>query len=248
MHTIFVLNPKGGTGKTTIATNLAAFFTLRGQSVAIVDLDPQGSSMDWIRERPANRPVIHGVFGLSGWEELPKNLDIMILDGPPGVDGARLVDLFRLSQTVLIPVVPSPLDLRATEGFRFELERLGSENRQQVRIATVINRAQLRSQERLEAQDILRTMRLQDGTPLPPIGWLRASQSYVQAAREGLGIWELSPYTAAPDVALWRPLVDWLDNRMRTPEKQRTWLPAYFESAEDIAFAKGLADVLPLAG
>jgi chromosome partitioning protein len=217
MRTILVLNPKGGCGKTTVATNLAACYAVRGRQVVLVDLDPQGSSIDWLAARPEDAPPIVGVAAFAERLRLPRRADVVILDAPAGGHGKDLADLVRRAQTAVVPVLPSPIDLRAADRFTEELFALRRVLNHQIRIGTVINRAREKSAGRLELEEYLRHLRFPDGRRLPFVAVLRASQHYLTAAEYGLGICELAPSTVKHDLALWRPLLRWLGSRASVP-------------------------------
>ena len=107
MRTILVLNSKGGSGKTTVATNLAGYYAAQGRSVALVDFDAQGSSIDWLRARPADRPRIHGVDAYSSGLRVPRSTEIVVMDAPARTHDDDLARLVRRAQTIIVPVLPS---------------------------------------------------------------------------------------------------------------------------------------------
>ena len=218
MRSILVLNAKGGCGKTTLATNLAASFALRNKAVALVDLDPQQSSMDWLEVRSENRALIKGVSAVDGAVRLPRNLDFVVYDAPAGTHGSDLSQLARRAETIVIPVLPSPIDLRAAQRFTDELFHLSRVVKHQVRIGTVINRARENSPGRLILEEYLRNLRLPDGRKLPFVAVLRASRNYVRAAARGLSIFELGPAAVVHDLELWRPLLRWLGSKRSLPQ------------------------------
>ena len=117
MHTILVLNPKGGSGKSTLATNIAAYFALRGKAVTLADCDRQGSSRDWLALRPPGRPRIEGAAPHKGSLQIPEQTACLIMDTPAGLDDAGLARFLRRAETLLIPVIASPIDIRAAERF-----------------------------------------------------------------------------------------------------------------------------------
>ena len=109
MRSILVVNPKGGSGKTTLATNIAVYYAVRGQSTTLLDMDPQASATDWLSVRPGNRPEIAGVQGTVDGHRIPRNTDVLIIDAPAGVRGRELSDLLRRAQTAIVPVLPSAI-------------------------------------------------------------------------------------------------------------------------------------------
>ena len=218
MRSILVLNSKGGSGKTTLATNLAVFYALRRQAVALVDCDPQASSYDWLEERPENRAPIKAVVGWEGRVRVSRNIDVTIIDAPAAVHGRTLAELVRRAQTVLVPVLPTSLDMRAALRFHEELTDLGRVHNRQVKIATVANRVREISPSRWDLEDFLRSLKLPDGRRLPFIACLRNSQNYVRAASRGLGIAEIAPSAVAHDLELWRPLLRWLNGPYALPD------------------------------
>ena len=162
MRSILVLNPKGGTGKTTIATNLAAWYALAGKRTALVDFDPQQSSLDWLATRPENRAPIEGVAALEPGSRVGRNTDVVIMDAPAATHGRAIVELLRRAQTCIIPVVPSPIDLNAAARFMDELIDVGRILKRKVRVATIANRVRENSPGRYE-------LAIGDRVPLDPV-------------------------------------------------------------------------------
>ncbi len=218
MRSILVLNSKGGTGKTTLATNLAAYYAQEEYNVALVDYDVQRSALDWLDTRPEDRPYIHGVDGTRPGTRIPRNMDYVFMDAPAASHGATLVRLLRKAQTCIIPVVPSPIDLNAAVRFLDRLVSLGRVLNRKVRVGTVANRVRENSAGHEELQHFLRSVRLPDRRRLPFVTALRSTQSYVHAAESGLGICEL-PYSKVwHELELWDPLIKWLDSRRSLPQ------------------------------
>lgn len=218
MRSIVVLNSKGGSGKTTIATNLAAYYALRGNSVALVDFDPQRSSLDWLAARPYSRPPIRGVDGARGRVRIASDTDYVIMDAPAAVHGQALPELLKRAQTVLVPIVPSALDLRSAIRFHEELMQVQRVVNREVRVGTVANRVREKSPGRWLLEDFLRSLRHTDGHRLPFVAVLRNTQNYVRAAERGLSVFEIAPSAAAHDLELWRPLLRWLNSRRSVPD------------------------------
>lgn len=215
MHRIMVLNPKGGCGKSTLATNLASYFARQGGNVVLADFDPQGSSLDWLEVRPAQRPRIHGISVESEKDKLmlPLSSGHLIMDVPAAVHGKMMKRYVKLAHTILIPVMPSPLDVRATARFIRDLLLVGRVSREKVRIGVVANRVK----ENTRIYHSLR--RFLGALDIPFIGTLRDSQNYIHAAERGLGIFELPPSRVAADLEQWSPVLEWLGVESETQGK-----------------------------
>ena len=126
LQRIIVTNAKGGCGKTTIATNIASHYALQGKVVRLFDHDSQGSSLAWINRRPADAAPIVGVDASKNsdhrltrsWQlRVPPETDVALIDSPAGTDITELATLFQQNDSVLIPVLPSPIDIHATAHF-----------------------------------------------------------------------------------------------------------------------------------
>jgi chromosome partitioning protein len=214
MRHIMVLNSKGGCGKSTIATNLASYYATAGKKVALVDYDPQASSMEWLERRPENRAPISGVAGYEdGLTHLPRNADFVIEDAPARSHGKELTDLVRHAETIIVPILPSSIDMQASTKFLDELARVGKVQRRQVRVAVVANRVRDNTLIWDELDDYLYRLKI------PYIAAFREAQNYIRAYTRGLGIHELPEYLAWPDQAEWQPLVDWLGSRSSKPAR-----------------------------
>ena len=141
MRHIMVLNAKGGCGKSTLATNIASYFANEGASVALADYDPQRSGLDWLERRPENRPTIAGVAAFEGGlRHVPRNADIVVSDAPARSHGKELADLVKHAETIVVPVLPSTIDMQATTTFLKELQGVGKIERKQAKIGVVANR------------------------------------------------------------------------------------------------------------
>lgn len=213
MRHIMVLNAKGGCGKSTLATNLASYFAAEeGQNVALVDYDPQASSLDWLARRPASRPKIAGVAGFEdGYRHLPRSADVAIVDAPARSHGPELTDLVKHADTILVPVLPSTIDMQAAGKFLKELQGVGKIARKGAKIAVVANRVREYTLIYEELDEFLEKLRV------PYVGVLREAQNYVRAYTRGLGVWELPEYLAWPDWEQWEPLVKWLRSKRSQP-------------------------------
>jgi chromosome partitioning protein len=208
MRHIMVLNAKGGCGKSTIATNLASYFAAEGHKVALVDYDPQHSSLDWLEKRPSDRPPIQGFAGYKdGMRHVPRSCDVVIIDAPARTHGAEMTELLRHAETVIVPVLPSTIDIQAAQDFLDRLLSSGRVTRKETRVAVVANRVKEQTLIFGELDEYLNKLKV------PYVAWLREAQNYVRAYTRGLGVFELPEYLAWPDTQQWEPLLDWLGSR-----------------------------------
>lgn len=212
MRHIMVMNAKGGCGKSTLATNIASYFATEGATVALADYDPQRSSLDWIERRPDNRAEIHGVAAYEdGLRHAPRSADIVVIDAPARSHGKELTELIRHAETIVVPVLPSTIDMQATANFLKELKNVGKIERRQAKIATVANRVRDNTLIWDELDEYLSKSRV------PYIAALREAQNYIRAYTRGLGIFELPEYLAWPDWEEWEPLTEWLRTKRSQP-------------------------------
>jgi len=212
MRHIMVLNAKGGCGKSTLATNIASYYANEGATVALADYDPQRSGLDWLDRRPDNRPTIVGVAAFEeGLRHVPRSADIVISDAPARSHGSELTDLVKHAETLVVPVLPSTIDMQATTNFLQELNKVGKVQRRQVRIGVLANRVRDNTLIFDDLDEYLTKIRV------PYIVALREAQNYVRAYTRGLGIFELPEYLAWPDWDEWEPLTAWLDSKRSQP-------------------------------
>lgn len=212
MRHIMVMNAKGGCGKSTLATNIASYFATEGANVALADYDPQRSSLDWLDRRSANRPEIHAVAAFEdGLRHAPRSADIIVIDAPARSHGKELTELVRHAETIVVPVLPSTIDMQATSVFLDELKHVGKVERKQARIATVANRVRDNTLIWDDLDEYLAKTRV------PYIAALREAQNYIRAYTRGIGIFELPEYLAWPDWDEWEPLTAWLRSKRSQP-------------------------------
>ena len=211
---IALLNSKGGAGKSTIAMNLAAYYSARNLPTTIYDFDPQESSAAWLCERPDTSTPIGGVTAARKPDEgttrtwqlrAPDDTRRIILDTPAGLAGEQLREIVRCVDSIVIPVVPSPLDSRATAQFIQDLLVEGKARDHKVRIAVVANRFRADSKPCPALGRFLKALRI------PTAAVLSESSLYLQAAERGVGIHELPLGEARSEQRNWRPLVRWLE-------------------------------------
>ncbi len=212
MRHIMVMNAKGGCGKSTIATNLAAYYASEGYETALADYDPQQSSLDWLDQRPEEYAAITGLAAhKDGLRHIPRNADYLIIDAPARSHGPELTMLVKHAETIIVPVLPSPIDIKASAKFIAELLKVGRVSRKQAKVAAVANRVRENTLIFEELDEYLNKLRV------PYLTSLREAQNYVRAYQRGLGIHELPPYLAWPDWEQWDPVLEWLDSRRSRP-------------------------------
>ena len=138
-RTILIINSKGGSGKTTIATNIASYFSNEGKSVALIDLDPQQSSADWVKTRSsAKKPI--GIYNALNYGKIKRNTDVKVFDAPAGIAGKDLTKVLTLAQSVIVPVLPSPIDMKAASKFIETLKKHPRIVNKKAKIALVANK------------------------------------------------------------------------------------------------------------
>jgi len=212
MRTILVLNAKGGCGKSTIATNLASYYAWeKEKKVVLADYDPQGSSMAWLEVRGEEWPEIQGIAAWKDPVRPPRDTDIVIMDAPARVHGTELTQLLRKADTILFPVLPSPIDMRAATTYMQELQSAGRVQRGEVKIGVVANRVREHTLIFVELYEFLRNLKV------PYVATLRDTQNYIKAEERGVGIYEMAPSQVWQDIENWEPLVKWLNSKRSMP-------------------------------
>ncbi len=212
---IVVLNPKGGSGKTTIATNLAAYYAWRGQNVALMDMDPQGSSMRWLSLRPTDLPAIHGIAAFERRMNVtrafalrvPPGTDTLVVDTPAALTSQQMPEAVRDATAIVVPVLPSEIDIHAASRCIADLLLVARVHRSERRLVIVANRARRYTKAYHSLMQFLRSLRI------PVAAVLRDSQAYVRSAETGMGLHEMKGSLLAEDLKSWRTLVEWLERR-----------------------------------
>ena len=215
LNRIVVINPKGGCGKSTLATNIAACYARRGLATAIMDYDPQGSSMAWLERRDPDLPTITGIAAFKqsmqatrSWQlRVPGETNNLVIDSPAGLGHDDLRELTRDASSILIPVLPSPMDIHAVSRCIADLLLVAKINRNERKLAVVANRT------RKNTNSFTRLMRFLDSLGIPIIAVLRDSQNYVHAAESGMGLHDLHPPSRVKlDIEQIDRIVGWLDH------------------------------------
>lgn len=205
MHTIIVANPKGGTGKTTLATNVAGWLAGKKQRVVLADFDVQRSSAEWLKRRPELLPKI------AGWtpdqdKKVLQDADPqwLIIDLPAGIHGETLRDAVRRAEVLLVPVSPSAFDMDATKSFLAKLAEYKAVKEGAIHIGLVGMRVDSRTRSAIELEEFLKQH------DFPYVTNLRDTQVYVHAARDGLTVFDMPRSRAEHDWEQWRTLTRWI--------------------------------------
>lgn len=213
---IVVLNPKGGSGKTTIATNLAAYFAHQGLGTTLLDHDAQGSSMRWLAKRSEECAPIHGIpmykkdFGAvtrSFAQRIPHGTECVIVDTPASFRKDELPTLIASADKIIVPVLPSDIDIHTAARTIGDLLITARVDRRDQRLGVVANRV------RRNTIVYRSLMRFLESLDIPIAGVLRDTQNYIHAAEAGKGLHEMSGASLHKDLAQWKQLIRWLDGR-----------------------------------
>ncbi len=204
MPVVVVANPKGGVGKSTLATNIAGYFASRGHAVMLGDADRQQSSRLWLSLRPeVARPITTWEMNADMIVKPPKGTTHVVIDTPGGLHGWRFNDVMKLADKLVVPLQPSVFDIFATRDF---LDKV-AEHRHADKLSVGI--VGMRMDARTLAADKLREYVA--GLGLPVLGELRNTQNYVHLAARGLTLFDVSPHRVEKDLEQWQTLCRWLD-------------------------------------
>jgi len=203
MPVIVIANPKGGVGKSTLATNVAGCLAAAGHAVMLGDVDRQQSARQWLAARPPQAASI------AGWDVAaddivrpPRGTTHVVLDTPAALHGKRLEAVLRIAERLIVPVQASLFDIQATHGFLQALR----EHKRGAAIETVLVANRVREHTRANEQ----LQRYVQTLPVPVVAWLRETQNYVQLAAHGLTLFDVAPGRVERDLEQWAPLVAWL--------------------------------------
>ena len=214
LHKIVILNPKGGSGKTTLATNLASYFARRGPPPTLIDCDPLGYSMRWLDNRSSQLPKVYGFAAHEHCTASGKGAELhawpgsrqMIVDLPAALPENQLYYQTYDANSILIPITPSEIDIYSAARFIANLLLVAQFDRRNRNLAIVANRT------RKNTISFRMLMRFLTSLEIPIIAKLRDSQIFVHAAAHGLGICEMPQYLVKNDVEQLEAIVTWIDN------------------------------------
>jgi chromosome partitioning protein len=222
MNTTLVINSKGGAGKTTVAINLASYFAATNTPVALMDYDPQGSSLNWLQWRGPQAFRIHAANAaqkkatrLRSFEMyVPSETQQLIIDAPAGASGVILQQMLDRADCILIPVVPSAIDLHATENFIKHLLGTRRIREATTRVAVVANKVR-RSMPAYQPLE-----RFLHSLDLALLARLIDSDLFLKAAETGVGIFEMDVSLSISERKQFMPIVEWVEARPAPREAQ----------------------------
>jgi chromosome partitioning protein len=212
-HTTLVINPKGGSGKTTVATNLASYFASNKVATTLMDYDPQGSSLNWLKQRPMDLARIHGANAAPAKPGRMRSMDMrvpedtrhLVIDAPAGASGLLLQEMLSRTHCILIPVAPSSIDIHATANFIRDLLLAGRIRAQNIRLGVVANRVRKSVPVYQPLERFLNSLNL------PLLTRLADSDAFVSAAESGVGVFEMEFAASVPERQQFMPIVEWIE-------------------------------------
>ena len=216
MLRVTVMNSKGGCGKTTVATSLASYCSAQGYGTALFDFDKQASSTRWLKERPKGRSAIHGVAAFEPpregmtrtWQmRVPAQTRFVITDTPAGISDCELDDRVAETDIILIPVLPSSIDIHSTADFIRDILLIGKARARNKRLAIIANRTRIHTKAMDKLERFLQSL------DIPVIARVRDTQHYVRAAEHGVGVHELTERDARQDAETWGQVLNWLEQQ-----------------------------------
>ncbi len=205
MPVVVIANPKGGVGKSTLATHVAGWFARNGHATMLGDIDRQQSSLGWLQLRPASAPRIARWDFDGSKARAPAGTTHLVLDTPAGLHGEALKPVVRAADRILVPLQPSIFDILATRDFLADLAERKPVREGRASIGIVGMRVDARTRSADQLQRFVETL------GLPVVGMLRDTQNYVQLAAHGLTLFDIAPSRVEKDLEQWKPLCDWLD-------------------------------------
>ncbi len=204
MPVVVVANPKGGVGKSTLATNIAGYWARQGHTVVLGDVDRQQSARLWLGLRPpAARPI--GLWDATSdmISRPPREASHAVLDTPAGLHGWRLGDVLKQADKIIVPLQPSVFDIFATRDFLDQLAAHRRAGRAEVGIVG------MRVDQRTRAAEQLH--HFVDSLGFPVLGYLRDTQNYIHLAAHGITLFDVAPGRVARDLEQWQGICAWLD-------------------------------------
>lgn len=206
MKRVLVASSKGGVGKTTIATHLAAQSALSGQRTVMVDADPQGSSTRWAQRRAGLESAVLPLDGTrrSWLKQVPEGTQRIIFDAPAGAMRDDLEAFLDIADAVVVPVLPSSIDIEATVPFLNSLAKHPRVRKGQLRVGLVGNRLRPWTNASQQAVELFRQW------PYPVVAQLRDSQAYVVLTGLGKSLFDYQSAQVRDHQQDWEPLLKWV--------------------------------------
>ena len=206
MPVVVVANPKGGVGKSTLATHVAGYYASKGHPVMLGDADRQQSSRLWLSLRPPQaRPITTWDVNADLIAKPPKGTTHVVLDTPAGVSEKTIAQVIAPARRVIVPLQASMLDMLATKHFLAELADDRAVRKSDALIGVIGMRVDTRTRSFDELERFL------DGLGLPVLGFIRNTQNYVQLAARGLTLFDVAPGRVQQDLDQWAPVLKWLE-------------------------------------
>lgn len=214
---VLLANAKGGCGKTTLATNIASHFASQGEGTALIDYDPQGSSSDWLSARNSSVANITGIAAFKNQHlnttrsyalRVPATTTRIVIDTPAGLTGHGLSDMIQASDLIIIPVIPSSIDIRAATRFIKDVLLSPAYRTKKKPIAVVANRVKKNTLIYQKLERFLNSLNI------PFIASFRDTQQYVRASEHGLGLADYAQKDNK-DRLEWLPMIAWLEQQIR---------------------------------
>lgn len=206
------MNSKGGVGKSTLSSNLAGYFSFKGRT-ALCDLDSQRSGVRWLERRDPSHRKIDSI----GWEYAGTDeYDWIIMDPPAAVTRRDLVSLIARADVLVVPVLPSPIDILAAADFIRDALVHGKIRTQGKPLAVVANRVRANTVIYRQLESFLSSLEL------PFAATLRDTQNYIRASTQGISIFEMDSKIVARDIEQWQPLLQWINESVRKSSASTT--------------------------
>ena len=214
---IVIANAKGGCGKSTLATNLASIYAKRGMATALLDYDPQGSATYWLKQRSALAPTIMGIeaFNTKGisstrnwFMRIPRDIQRVIVDTPAGLQGHQLAEIVAQADLIIVPVLPSPIDIHSTSHFIGSILLSRTFRRTNNNLLVIANRVRKNTRSLDKLDLFLNSLKL------PRAGDIRDTQIYVHCTQAGGGIVDFPTAKNQSDQRQWNNLANWIDEQL----------------------------------
>jgi chromosome partitioning protein len=205
MMIVLVANTKGGCGKTTVSTHLAAALACHGHRTALADADRQRSSLEWTRLRPGTAAPIAAIDWSKDVSKPPKGLDRLVIDAPAAMSKQHAFELVGMADVIVVPVLPSVFDQGSTMAFLTRLHQLKAIRKNQKSVGVLRNRVRARTRATLRLARFLAEIEHAD------LGALTDRAIYNDVAAQGLSIFDLAGERAERLRADWTTLLDYVD-------------------------------------